>query len=448
MIIQRAYRFRVYPTVAQIERMGRWRASLRWLWNLALEQRRYGLQRQAKIGKGGHDERVFLSYFDQAKEMTPICEVDERLADVPSVCRQQVLRDLDLAYRRCFQRLAREPRFKGRRHEEKISLYAADANGWHITGKSLTFRKLGDVHIVVDRPILGVPTSCRLVQDVDQHYAIILSNIEIADPVPSGLPAVGVNRGAVNGIVDSTGRIEVAPRPLNNEMVSVKRLSRALSRKDPRSKNADKARLRLAKKHQKIRRRRDHWQHQQSLHYARSYSLIGIEAFETKRMTSSDLDANVRMPKNELNRAILDVGWYALESQIRYKAEERGARVVRVDPAFISRDDSTGGPRQDRPASGHAEFVAADGSKLLGDVNAARNVLARVLSAPAESPKTRKRVTLPARRKTTPEAAVKPTVDASGGHSPSEPDERGICARMVLPNEVPIPTGDLHGNTE
>jgi putative transposase len=254
MIIQRAYRFRVYPLTTQIARMAQWRASLRWLWNLALEQRKYGLQRQGKIGKGGHDLRIFPSYFDQAKEMTAICEIDERLADVPSVCRQQILRDLDLAYRRCFQKLAREPRFKGRRHEDKISLYAADAHGWHITGKSLTFRKLGDMRIVVDRPILGVPTSCRLVMDVDQYYAVILSNIEIADPVPNHLPAVGVNRGAVNGIVDSTGRVEVAPRPLNNELDAVKRLSRTLARKAFGSKNREKARIRLAKKHRKIRR--------------------------------------------------------------------------------------------------------------------------------------------------------------------------------------------------
>jgi putative transposase len=441
MMIQRAYRFRVYPITAQVERMKLWRASLRFLWNLALEQRRYGLQRQAKIGKGGTDERVFVSYFDQNKEMTAVCAEDARLADVPSTCRQQILRDLDLAYRRCFQKLAREPRFKGRRHEDKISLYVPNKDGWHIEGKSLTFRKLGDMRIVMDRPIEGTPSSCRLVQDVTEHYAIILSNIEIADPMPSLLPAVGVNRGAVNGIVDSTGRVEVAPRPLNNELASVKKLSRDLSRKQPRSKNAEKARLRLAKKHQKIRRRRDWWQHQQSLHYARSYSLIGIEAFDTKRMTSSEPDENVRAPKNELNRAILDVGWYAIEQQIRYKAEERGARVVRVDPAFISRDDSSGGPRQDQPASGKTAFTLATGETILGDVNAARNVLARALATPAEQPKARKRIQLPVRRKTAPEAAVKSTVDASGGNPVTGPAEGGTSARTVLTlQETPTPT--------
>jgi putative transposase len=443
VIIQRAYRFRVYPTVVQIARMKRWRASLRWLWNLALEQRRYGLQRQAKIGKGGHDERVFMSYFEQSKQMTSLCEVDERLADVPAACRQQVLRDLDLAYQRCFQKLTREPRFKGHRQEDKISIYVPDVNGWHVADKTLKFRKLGDMRIVVDRPINGIPTSCRLVQDVDEHYAVIVSNIEIADPAPNLLPAVGVNRGAVHGIADSTGRVELAPRPLNNELATVKRLARALSRKEPQSKNAEKARLRLAKKHQKIRRRRNWWQHQQSLHYACSYSMIGIEAFETQRMTSSKPDENVCGPKNELNRAILDVGWYDLESQIRYKAEERGARVVRVDPAFISRDDSTGGPQQDLPASGNAMFTAADGTTMLGDVNAARNVLARALATTPSSPKKRKRVQIPGRK--TPETAVKPTVDACGGQPLSGPDETGISACTVR-GDGWEPTKRIHGN--
>lgn len=146
MEIKRAYKFRIYPNAEQIGRMRSWRASLRWLWNLALEQRMMGLSRP-------RDERRYPSFFDQNRELTDVRALDSRLDDVPSCCCQQVLRELDLAWKRCFQRIAKAPRFKGHRHEEHLRIYAPDVNGWKIRGDELTFRKLGPMRIVVDRPI-------------------------------------------------------------------------------------------------------------------------------------------------------------------------------------------------------------------------------------------------------------------------------------------------------
>jgi hypothetical protein len=63
--IVKAFRYRVYPTEQQIARLARWDSALRFLWNLALEQRRMGLARP-------RDERIFPSAFDQINELTEL----------------------------------------------------------------------------------------------------------------------------------------------------------------------------------------------------------------------------------------------------------------------------------------------------------------------------------------------------------------------------------------
>ena len=40
------FRFRIYPTPEQVETLNRWEDALRFLWNVALEQRLAGLKKR------------------------------------------------------------------------------------------------------------------------------------------------------------------------------------------------------------------------------------------------------------------------------------------------------------------------------------------------------------------------------------------------------------------
>src|ERR1700736_3861783 len=95
MRIVKAFRFRVYPTDAQRARLGRWEDALRFLWNLALEQRKLGSARP----KG---ERRYPTSFDQINDLTELRAALPWLADVPRNVCAQLLVELDKAWRRCF----------------------------------------------------------------------------------------------------------------------------------------------------------------------------------------------------------------------------------------------------------------------------------------------------------------------------------------------------------
>ena len=90
MLIHKSFRYRVYPTEEQIARVAQWESALRFLWNLALEQRLMGLSRPK-------DERIFPTAFDQQEELTDLRKELPWLADIPRNVCNQLLVDLDEA---------------------------------------------------------------------------------------------------------------------------------------------------------------------------------------------------------------------------------------------------------------------------------------------------------------------------------------------------------------
>ena len=84
----KGFKFRIYPNERQQKRLLAWESALRFLWNLALEQRKLGLARPV---------RVYLNAFDQISELKALCADLPFLADVPRNVCAQLLIELDKA---------------------------------------------------------------------------------------------------------------------------------------------------------------------------------------------------------------------------------------------------------------------------------------------------------------------------------------------------------------
>jgi transposase len=159
--------------------------------------------------------------------------------------------------------------------------------------------------------------------------------------------------------------------------------------------------------------------------------------------------------RHNLNRGILDVGWYELGRQIAYKGEATGARLVAVDPGIfegeglsISNVCSVCGAQLARPASGRLQARCAEcGHRELGDINAARNVRLRAEAMPPPAPKGPK-VTIKIKgRVKRSETTENPSVDACGGDAPVRaPVEAGtLDPRGQHPTRTVVPrTPDGH----
>ncbi len=84
--------------------------------------------------------------------------------------------------------------------------------------------------------------------------------------------------------------------------------------------------------------RRD-FHHRAALDIARRFGVAVLEDLRIKNMTASasgmlaEPGCMVRQ-KAGLNRSILNQGWGQFETILTYKVEERGGRVVKIEPAF------------------------------------------------------------------------------------------------------------------
>ena len=87
-----AFRYRIYPTAEQEQRLIAWEHALRFLWNLALEQRKLGLARPL---------RIYPKAFDQITELTPL------RAELPFL--EAVPRNVCIARSRASPRAVRSP---------------------------------------------------------------------------------------------------------------------------------------------------------------------------------------------------------------------------------------------------------------------------------------------------------------------------------------------------
>jgi len=372
VIIHKAFHYRVYPTAAQVARMGQWDGALRFLWNLALEQRLMGLHRT---------DKVYPTAFDQINDLTELRTELPWLADVPRNVCAQLLVELDKAWQRCFQRIARAPRWK-RKGRDVLSLTEPHSKTWRLAGGSVRFPKLGNLRTVIHRPIEGKPKSCTIRRDGDQWFVSIMCEIDVVDPAQRSDPIVGIDLGVTNLLADSDGRIVPNPKHLERASKRLARAQRSVSRKRKGSNNRSKATLRVARLHRKVRRQRDHVLHVESTRYAKSHGVIVIEDLKIGNMTASAA-GTVEAPgtnvshKRGLNRSILAAGWGRFAWILGYKLAWSGGTLIKVPAAYSSQTCAECGRVDAASRHGERFCCTACGYVDHADVNASKNLKAR-----------------------------------------------------------------------
>lgn len=347
----------------QADRLDAWSHALRFLWNLAHEQRLLGLAHP-------REERRYPTAYDQINEITGLRRQLPWLADVPRNVSACLLNDLQDAWSRWFKQKSGKPRWKKR--TDSVGIRETYSKSWSIKNFCLYFPKLGPIRAACHRTLMGQPKTCALVRDVDQWFAVIVCEIDAPAPAPRPSPVVALDRGVVNATADSDGRIVESPRFLRVMARRLTRAQRTVARRVKGSRNQAKARLKVAKLHRKVRRQRDHFLHNLSAQYAKSHGVVVVEDLRIGNMTAGGRG------KRGLNRSILDVGWGKLVQYLRYKLEATGGLVEAVPAAYSSQECAACGHVARESRSSQSVFCCvACGHRDHADVNAARILLKR-----------------------------------------------------------------------
>jgi len=330
------------------------------LWNAALQER---IECYRRTGES-------ISYYDQCKSLTVIRGDDESFAAFPVLAQRTPLDRLDRAFKAFFRRVkAGEkpgfPRFKSRHrgiHSFDLGTPAIRRKGkWH----ALSVKGIGDIRFAA-MPA-GHVRQARIVRSAlrtSVHLVVELPDAESAAP---SMP-VGIDVGIRSRCVLSTGE---AHRGIRIDRRRARRAQRLLSRARIGLGNRSKKRKALAKAHERVQISERNALHRLTSAIVRRHNRIAVEDLRIPNMVQN----------GRLSRSIHEQQWGRLVTQLTYKAESAGGSVVRVDPKRTSMTCSSCGHVQAMPL-GTREFRCKDcGLATDRDVNAARNILSRGITA-------------------------------------------------------------------
>jgi putative transposase len=363
-VIHRGFRYRLSPTPEQQLVLGQFAGATRFVYNLALEQRR-DFWRQYRATTGGA-----LNYISQGREVTALRASCDWIAAVPSSAFTQALRDLDRAFA-AFHRGAGFPSPRKRGFNDSFRVQAKDIAYRRLNGRwsEVWVPKLGWVKVRHTRDISGKTMSATFSRCGLGWHVSFTAEIEHA-AVDCLLPAIGIDRGVANTVALSTG--EMFSIPPSRAVKAKQRAQRTLARREKGSARYRKQKQRVAALSAKVARVRSDWRHKITIDIARRFGLAALEDLNTAGLTRAGRG------KRGMNRSILEQGWRAFETVLAYKLEERGGRLVKVNPAYTSQECSACETIDKASRESQASYVCRScGFAAHADTNAAINILRR-----------------------------------------------------------------------
>ncbi len=347
--------------------------ACRYVWNIALEQRRIYRRKDA-----------YISYNEQSRQFTEARRESDWLAEAPREVLQQALRDLDKACRthgvwKIHWRSARywKPTFRCPRG------YAIRVERLNKRWARVLLPKIGWARFRWTRAIGGQIRNATVSYDAGRWFVSFCIDDEETAPKCHADPssAIGVDRGVKAAVVTSDAEFYDRLFATTPERVRLRRLLQRRSRSCIDSRKSKQVRLLIQRHYARTRARRRDFCAQLAHLIAVRYAVVVLKNLKTTNMTSSAAGTvekpgrNVRA-KTALNRTILDKGWYLFERALRSAARYTGTEVKKVPAPYTSQTCSRCRHVDAKSRESQAVFRCTScGHREHADVNAARNIL-------------------------------------------------------------------------
>ncbi len=316
----KGYKFRLYPNATQENLINRTLGSCRFVYNHFLAVRREEWQ----------ENKVSITYTKSSSLLTKLkAEEDTKwLKEVDSMALQESLKNLDNAYQGFFKKRAKYPRFKSKHNRNQSYRTRNQGNGIRMEGNRINLPKIGKVRIELSQEIQGRILNATISRTASGKYYVSLCVEQDIETLlrRNGGGEVGLDVGLKDFYTDSNDKTIDNPRTLKRLSRKLVREQRRLSKKKVGSKNRDKARIRVARVHEKIANIRRDFLHKLSTQLVRENEIIAVENLNIKGM----------MKNHKLAKDIADVSWGEFFRQLEYKSVLYGARLLKIDTFYPS----------------------------------------------------------------------------------------------------------------
>ncbi|WP_459783827.1 RNA-guided endonuclease TnpB family protein, partial [Alkalibacterium sp. s-m-22] len=232
--------------------------------------------------------------------------------------------------------------------------------------------KTGFVKLNQHRKFEGVIKSCTISMNKSGKYFVSILVKSEDEAVEITKRKIGIDLGISDFAITTNdlGEIEKHKNPnhLYKAEKQLKKAQRSLSRKQKGGKNRSKARLQIAKKHEKMANQRKDFLHKLTKKITDENQVIVIETLSTQNL----------MKNHKLAKSIGDAGWHEFVRQLEYKAEQKGRTLIKADRFYPSSQIcSACGHRDGKKPLHIREWECLNcGEYLDRDINASKNLLA------------------------------------------------------------------------
>ena len=369
--MQKAYRYRFYPTAEQESLLRRTMGCARLVYNKALAARTEAwYERQERI-----DFVKTSSMLTGWKKQEDL----DFLNEVSSVPLQQGLRNLQKAFTNFWAGRAKYPNFK-KKDSGGSAEFTKAAFRWR-DGQVFLAKCTEALPIRWSRdlPLCCEPSTITIKLEASgRWFASLLVDGRVGDPttdiaqLPKSAKQIGLDVGITSLIATSNGDKIANPKHFKQQRSKLKRVQKALSRKQKGSNNRHKAKLQVALVHAAITDARQDFLHKLTTQLVRENQTIVVEDLAMKNMVKN----------HKLALAISDASWGELIRQLSYKCEWYGRELIKLDRWFPSskRCGNCGHIVDKLPLNIREWECPTCGAYHDRDLNASKNILAAGLA--------------------------------------------------------------------
>lgn len=371
MLVNKAFKFRIYPTREQEILIAKTIGCSRFVFNRFLGEWN---DTYKETGKG-------LTYNSCSAELTKLKKELVWLKEVDSIALQSSLKHLADSYTRFFEKQNKAPRFKSKKNDIQSYTTKGTNNNIAIVGNKVKLPKLGYVRFAKNREVEGRILNATIRRNPSGKYFVsILTETEV-QPLEKTESSIGIDLGITDFAILSDGR-----KINNNKFTSrvekkLKREQRKLSRRALNAKNNgvnlldaknyQKQKRKVARLHEKVMNQRDDFLNKLTTEIIKNHDIVCIE----------DLNIKGMLCNYKLAKSISDVSWSAFVSKLEYKAKWYDKTIVKISRWFPSSQIcSDCGHREGKKTLEMRNWICPVCQEQHDrDINASKNILAEGL---------------------------------------------------------------------
>ena len=314
-MINKTYKFRLFPTKEQEVLLNQHFGHSRWVYNHFLNERKEQYQADKKSD----------NYYKQAATLTKLKKEEETrwLKEVNSQTLQFALRSLDTAFLNFFRGNAQFPKFKSRKNKNTFTI---PQFGVIEEGKINIPKFKSGIKVKLHREVKGKIGKMNITKTPTGKYYVSIFTEQIIDELPKTGKQVGCDLGIKDFVITSEGTKFKNNRYTKKYAKQLKKAQQYLSRKQKGSNGFEKQKIKVAKIHEKIASCRLDTLHKVSIELVRNYDLISVE----------DLNVKGMIKNHKLSKHIADASWGNFVTLLQYKCDWYGKELVKVNRFYPS----------------------------------------------------------------------------------------------------------------